>query len=87
MVFGFQLKKIISFKGLNCLHLGHLILNPLSKTRAKSKNPQIIPKKRVSKMIVSMGFILLLPTPNLSRQEHLTRAEVVEELEQFYSPD
>jgi hypothetical protein len=56
MVLSFQCQMIISFKGLSCLQLGHLILIIHKVEVAKSK-PKIIPKRRVSK-IVSIFFII-----------------------------
>ena len=67
-----------SLTGLNCLQFGHLTLIRCKKRTVKSKHPQIIPKKRVSKMIVSMSFIFYYLRPLTKyRQEHLTSGVAV----------
>jgi hypothetical protein len=88
MVFCFQLKIIISFKGLSCLHLGHLILIKWSKEIVKSKNPQMMPKNKVSKMRVSIDFYDLSPLTKYWR-EHLTSVATVRRTRTFCysSPD
>jgi hypothetical protein len=76
MVWVFQLKTNISFKGFNCLHWGHLILairkNNQQLKKVQSK-PRIIPKRRViSKVDIDFlfkGFIfrnlpILAEAPN-----------------------
>ena len=74
----FQWKRMTSLTGLSCLQFGHLTLIRCKKRTVKSKPPQMIPNKRVSKMRVSMSFIFyyLRPLTKYGR-EHLTSGTAV----------